>query len=247
MGGARVAMKLAADRVDAQREAGDAAARLLRIRLRRRLIGAAALLLGAVVFVPMLLQHPPKTVPDTIPIAIPGENTPFVSHLSPAASGAVTGVVRPAPAVALSVSGTQASDAQAAAPAPDAPAAAAAAAPVPASTSTGGKATVAPAKAAAAANSDAGPSAAVAKHHSPHAKTRPLYVQAAAVVTPHAAREMVNRLRDAGFHAFYERANTSVGVRYRVRMGPYASHKRARHVRAQLRKLGIHANLVYAG
>ena len=238
-------MKLAADRVDAQREAGDAAARLLRIRLRRRLIGAAALLLGAVVFVPMLLQHPPKTVPDTIPIAIPGENTPFVSHLSPAASGAVTGVVRPAPAAAPPVSGAQgSSDAQTAAPTA---APAAAAVPAPASSSAGAKAAVAPAKAAAATKSDAGSPAAVAKHHSTHAQTRPLYVQAAAVVTPHAAREMVSRLRGAGFHAFYERANTSVGVRYRVRMGPYASHKRARHVRAQLRKLGIHANLVYAG
>ncbi len=240
MGGARVAMKLAADRVDAQREAGDAAARLLRIRLRRRLIGAAALLLGAVVFVPMLLQHPPKTVPDTIPIAIPGENTPFVSHLSPAASGAVTGVVRPAPAAVPPVSGaqesgTQESGAQAAAVQAAAPA------------SAGAKAAVAPAKAAAATKSDAGSPAAVAKHHSTHAQTRPLYVQAAAVVTQHAAHEMVGRLRAAGFHAFYERANTSVGVRYRVRMGPYASHKRARHVRAQLRKLGIHANLVYAG
>ena len=234
-------MKLAADRVDAQREAGDAAARLLRIRLRRRLIGAAALLLGAVVFVPMLLQHPPKTVPDTIPIAIPGENTPFVSHLSPAASGAVTGLVRPAPAAVPPVSGAQESGTQAAAPV------SAAAPPAPASTSAGAKAAVSPVKAAAATKSDAGSPAAVAKHHSTHAQTRPLYVQAAAVVTPHAAREMVSRLRGAGFHAFYERANTSVGVRYRVRMGPYASHKRARHVRAQLRKLGIHANLVYAG
>ena len=232
-------MKLAADRVDAQREAGDAAARLLRIRLRRRLIGAAALLLGAVVFVPMLLQHSPKTVPDTIPIAIPAENTPFVSRLSPAASGPVTGVVRPAPAAPPPVSGT-ATDPQAAAPTPSV------AAPAPASTSAGAKA-VAPAKSAPAAKSDAGSSAAVAKHHSTHAKARPLYVQAAAVVTPHAARQMVSRLRGAGFHAFYERANTSVGVRYRVRMGPYASHKQARHVRAQLQKLGIHANLVYAG
>ncbi len=230
-------MKLAADRVDAQREAGDAAARLLRIRLRRRLIGAAALLLGAVVFVPMLLQHSPKTVPDTIPIAIPGENTPFVSHLSPTASGAVTGVLRAAPPG----SGAQISEVQAAPPIP------VAAVPAPASTSTAAKAVAAPAPAAAAAKPDAGSSAAVAKHHSSHAKARPLYVQAAAVVTPHAAREMVNRLRGAGFHAFYERANTAVGVRYRVRMGPYASHKRARHVRAQLRKLGIHANLVYAG
>lgn len=67
------------------------------------------------------------------------------------------------------------------------------------------------------------------------------------MVTSHAARDMVKRLRDAGFHAFYERAHTSVGIRYRVRMGPYSSRRRARHVRAQLRKHGIHANLVHAG
>ncbi len=243
-------MKLAADRVDAQREAGDTAARLLRIRLRRRLIGAAALLLGAVVFVPMLLQHPSKTVPNSIPIAIPGENTPFVSHLSSETSGAVTGVVRPVPVVVPPAAGAPGSGTQTSGtPTADAQAArlpSTVAAPHPASTSADGK-TVAPAKAAPTAKSETGSSAAVALRHSTHAKARPLYVQAAAVVTPHAAREMVTRLRDAGFHAFYERANTAVGVRYRVRMGPFASHQRARHVRAQLRKLGIHANLVYAG
>ncbi len=240
-------MKLAADRVDVQREAGDAAARLLRIRLRRRLIGAAALLLAAVVFVPMLLQRPPETVPDTIPIVIPGENTPFVSHLAPAASGAVSGVLRPAPAAATvptsetSTAGTPTPETQTAGPAA---AAAVSASPSRAADPKAAMPRTAPQ--AAAAGSRAG-SAAVAAQHSTHAKARPLYVQAAAVVTPHAAREMVDRLRGAGFHAFYERANTAVGVRYRVRMGPYASHKRARRVRAQLRKLGIHANLVRAG
>jgi hypothetical protein len=63
----------------------------LRVRMRRRLIGAAALLLGTAVVVPMMLDRAPPPLPDNIPIDIPSERTPFVPRLSlpSSAAGAV--------------------------------------------------------------------------------------------------------------------------------------------------------------
>src|SRR6267154_2201461 len=65
---------------DAFLRAGQAA--LVRVRTRRRLIGAAALLLGTAVVVPKILDPAPKTLPDNIPIDIPSERTPFAPRLS---------------------------------------------------------------------------------------------------------------------------------------------------------------------
>jgi DedD protein len=53
----------------------------LKLRARRRLIGAAALLLAAVIVVPMVLDPAPRRVPDTVPIDIPSEKTPFTPRL----------------------------------------------------------------------------------------------------------------------------------------------------------------------
>jgi DedD protein len=53
----------------------------LKIRARRRLIGAAALLLAAVIVVPMVLDPAPRRVVDTVPIEIPSEKTPFTPRL----------------------------------------------------------------------------------------------------------------------------------------------------------------------
>lgn len=59
----------------------------LRTRARRRLIGAAALLLVVVIAVPMVLDPAPRAVADNIPIDLPSDRTPFAPKLlsSPAA------------------------------------------------------------------------------------------------------------------------------------------------------------------
>jgi DedD protein len=81
---------------EADKSAGDPAAvaeqaEQLRARARRRLIGAAVLLLGAAVFVPMFLDPAPRPLPDNIPIDIPSDRTPFAPRLSlPAETGADT-------------------------------------------------------------------------------------------------------------------------------------------------------------
>jgi DedD protein len=58
------------------------AAQVLRARARRRLIGAAALLLAAVIVVPMILDPAPKPLPSNIPIDLPSEKSPFKPRLA---------------------------------------------------------------------------------------------------------------------------------------------------------------------
>ncbi|HEY9321569.1 MAG TPA: SPOR domain-containing protein, partial [Achromobacter sp.] len=65
----------------------------LRGRARRRLAGAVALVLAAVIVLPMVLDSQPVPVADNIPIRVPERNTPFQPQVSepqataPAASG----------------------------------------------------------------------------------------------------------------------------------------------------------------
>jgi DedD protein len=60
----------------------EAQAAELRIKARRRLAGAVALILAAVVVLPMLLDSEPAPVASNIPIRIPDRQTPFQPHLS---------------------------------------------------------------------------------------------------------------------------------------------------------------------
>lgn len=81
----------------------EAQASELRVRARRRLAGAVALVLAAVVVLPMLLDSEPVPVADDISIRIPDRNTSFQASLpsapaqtvdtlvdTPAAAGQVT-------------------------------------------------------------------------------------------------------------------------------------------------------------
>ena len=54
----------------------------LRIKARRRLAGAVALILAAVVVLPMLLDSEPAPVASNIPIRIPDRQTPFQPNLT---------------------------------------------------------------------------------------------------------------------------------------------------------------------
>jgi DedD protein len=64
-------------------DAGRSQVERMRVRARRRLIGAAALLLLVVVLVPMVLDNTPRPLPDSIPIDMPSDRTPFAPKLAP--------------------------------------------------------------------------------------------------------------------------------------------------------------------
>ena len=55
---------------------------IVRVRARRRLIGAAALLLTVAIVVPMVLDPEPRPASDNIAIDIPSEKTPFTPRLA---------------------------------------------------------------------------------------------------------------------------------------------------------------------
>ena len=242
-------------------------AQALRVRARRRLIGAAALLLAAVIVVPMVLDPAPRPVPDTVPIDIPSEKTPFNPRLplppvpDPAQGGAP-------------IEGGDASKADGSAKPSVSPVTEsgkdAGAAPVP-----GKDAEKAPAKPAEQAGSKTPDKAAdksvdksagettrdpskstdaqrardilEGKATTPAAKASAdgkFFVQAAAPRSESAASELAARLKKSGLPAFTERVQASDGTRWRVRVGPYATRAEAERARTRLRELGTGADLI---
>lgn len=220
---------------------------VLRTRARRRLIGAAALLLAVAVVLPMVLDKEPRPVPDAIPIDIPSDKTPFSPRLAlPPPPEAGNAPVAPLPDAAPVEEGKGE-------PAPKA------------------DRTETPAKAAdkgdakAPANPPASPIAKATDRAAEEKRARDILegktteataaapvkngkylLQAAALGSESAARELAARLKKAGFASFTERTDTKDGVRYRVRLGPYATRDEAERARARLRAIGINASVVTA-
>jgi DedD protein len=192
----------------------------IRVRMRRRLIGAAALLLGTAVVVPMMLDPAPRPLPDNIPIDIPSERTPFSPRLSlpSTARGAeAPGAMEGKPSEGRSTESGQ---------------------------GTGGSASssaASPAAPEAPKTIDEPPSPAAPGGASAPAKW---FVQAAALSSEGAARQLSERLSKAGMAPFVERAENGGAVMYRVRLGPFASREAAVKARRHLRALGIGSNVV---
>jgi len=69
-------------------------------------------------------------------------------------------------------------------------------------------------------------------------------LQAAALASESAARDLVARLKKAGFAPYTEKISTQNGDRIRVRLGPFATREDAEQARAKLKALGIQAGVV---
>jgi DedD protein len=188
----------------------------IRVRMRRRLIGAAALLLGTAVVVPMMLDPTPRPLPDNIPIDIPSERTPFSPRLSLPSEAHSAGSSSPAEARGAESGQGTGGPASSSAQSPPAPVEAPKAIDEPPSAATPGGASAA----------------------------GKWFVQAAALSSESAARQLSERLSKAGMAPFVERAETGGAVLYRVRLGPFASRDAAVKVRRHLRALGIGSNVV---
>jgi DedD protein len=202
----------------------------LKIRARRRLIGAAVLLLAAVVVVPMILDPTPRPLPDSIPIDIPSEREPFTPRLSlpplPESAGPAAAPDAEAPAVeAAPEQGTTKAEAE---PAKQGEAAKKS---EPVEPGDGKKADPAKTKAEPA------------KPPAPATEGR-YAVQAAAMSTDKAAQDLSTKLKKGGLAVYVERIDTKEGVRFRVRVGPFASRDAAEAARARLAILGISGSVV---
>ena len=245
----------------------------LKKRARRRLIGAIALVTVVAVFLPMVLDHEPKSVSQDISIQIPSQNAgTFTSKIVPVVPG---GDGKAAPAAETPpVVAPVAEPAKAAAPAPkEAAPAVKEAAPAAAKTAVAEPKT----KAKPQTDSEAAP----AKEKAPEPKAKPktktvaphdseaapakeatskpkakqtaktessdsgsFVVQVAALTDIDKAKLMREQIVGAGIKAYTEVVPTAKGSVTRVRAGPFASREAAEKARDSLKKLGLAGNVV---
>lgn len=200
----------------------------LRRRARRRLVGAVALTLFAVVVLPMLFNPEPKPLGPGVDIRIPDQSTPFEPRMT-------TPKIQP-PEVehepAAQPAGGQAplkapplTSAPAVSPAPPVtpprqPPPAPGTKPLPSAAKPTTQAATVERKPAPAAESFA---------------ARGYFLQLGAFSNEANARQLADKARAAGFDVVVQ----AVGGQVRVRMGPYAERNEALKMQARLRAKGF--------
>lgn len=190
-------------------------------KMRRRLVGAVALVTALVIILPMLLENSPKPHEGSLELRIPDKDKSgaFTSQMVVAESAPD---VTPLPPV----------DAEQ--PTESAPAAAA-----PAQHPSGKPATAEPphkpeqGKKAAPAKADAHKTA---EHKAGFA------VQVGAFSHASAAKELQDKLKQRGWHAYTQKAGDTV----RVRVGPYSTRADAETQQRKLAAQGVHPAAVVA-
>ena len=221
----------------------------LRKRARRRLLGAIALVLLAVIFLPMVLDKEPKPVTQDVVIQIPSQNQgQFVSKIVPVAPETKASVrTEPQPgdkALAKSEAGILSPRV---APATT-PAAAPKAAAEPAPAATPAPAEPAKPKVAAKPAEKSKPEAKPAASAKAETKTAPpvagqFVVQVAALADTVKAEAMKDQILAGGYAAYTESVPTASGPVLRVRAGPFATRAAAEAARDKLKGLGMAGNV----
>jgi DedD protein len=215
----------------------------MRRRARHRLIGAAVLVLAAVIGFPLLFDTQPRMVAVDIPIEIPDRNKvqPLPAPTAPVAAGRVT----PAPAASAPAAAPVAA-------APAAPVASAVAEAPPAEPATKPAEPPKPVARAEPAAPKPDPKAEEA------AKARALLegrsveaaasgrfvVQVGAFADAAKAREARQKVERAGLKTYTNVAETKDGKRIRVRAGPFASRAEADKAAEKIKGLDLPAAIL---
>ena len=198
-------------------------------RARRRLIGATALVLAAIIGLPMIFdadpnkpladdietQIPDKTssAPDSIkPQPVPQSATQKVVELTPAA---------PPPAPPQPPTELKTSTEPAKAPKPN----------------TEASDKPAPDKSAEGKASGEEDKSQVKE------KARKYLLQVAAVNSKTKADDLKSRLKESGIKAYSEKISTKEGDRFRVRVGPFATREEAEKMQSRVKKLGLNGSV----
>jgi DedD protein len=231
-------------------------------RARRRLVGAIAMVVAAVVILPMVLDSHPKPVTDDISIDIPNRPAPKAAAddedtqagVAPdnpapdnassalAASGGAPAVAAPAMANATTQQGTTAAAAQAGKSSkPQAPAVAANPAPAPARPV---KVTPAPTQSAANTTTTPGNTDAAAADADSGTPASPpgsrFAVQLGSFPDDASAKTWAAKLKAAGVPAYTERRKQADGtMRTLLRAGPFADRAAASAAIAKVREAGL--------
>ncbi|KQZ98245.1 MAG: SPOR domain-containing protein [Achromobacter sp.] len=242
----------------------------LRGRARRRLAGAVALVLAAVIVLPMVLDSQPTPVDDNIPIKVPERNTPFQPQVSepqatapaepsaptdPAAVPTPPGVTSVPPVAAAS--NTPHATAPAAQPVTPAvppvtpPKPEVKPKPEPAKPAT-------PAKPDSRSDDGARALALLEGRNAPASSPKPdapkpaaskgnFVLQIAAYTTSEDAQSRRGKLHQAGVtNAFVEQATINGKQQFRLRVGPFPSREAAQAAQARLRTLGYDNGFIAA-
>ncbi len=208
----------------------------LKKRARRRLVGAIALMLLAVVFLPMVLDKEPKPVGQDITIRIPSqEATPFRPQTpAPIAAPQVNQV---APKVNQTVPEVPKQSAGAAQKVAEKPVATAEdVKPAEAPQQASQPKSVVPAENAKPAKSD--PDAKQVQH-APTGKLQGYEIQLGAFANMNNAKQRQARLNALGVRFYTEKIKTPGGEKLRIRAGPYATREEAEKVMNRLKAQGI--------
>jgi DedD protein len=239
-------------------------------RARRRLIGAVALVLAAVIGLPMILDTEPKPLADDIAIQIPSKDKPAQpsrENRQPAATPSskvpastsldpTEEVIEPSPAAGTNEKQTAKTAAAASvtnekkaggelgetskSPTAGKPA-------VMQSSKTESRAEAKPvekpddaSRAIALLQGKPDPKTAAEK------KSGKFVIQVAALATKEKVNELQAKLKNAGIKSYTQKVATDSGERIRIRVGPFDSKDDADRMRARIGKLGMTGTLIPA-
>ena len=207
-------------------------------RARRRLIGATALVLAAIIGLPMIFDADPnKPLADDVETQIPDkaspatESTPSRPVQPPAAQAVTQKVVEPTAPTQLPVPPKAASEVKTA-PEPAKPEPVKTAKPN--SEASDKPASEKTAERKAPAEQDKSP----AKE-----KARKYLLQVAAVNSKSKADDLKDRLKESGIKAYSEKISTKNGDRFRIRVGPFANREEVEKMQARVKKIGLNGSV----
>ena len=250
-------------RRDAEPRAGADAVQEARLRARRRLIGAAVLVVIGVIGFPLLFESQPRPIPVDIPIEIPRKDAspalamPTVRPAKPAPAVPIEPIAEPA--VSASASNATASsapvitetraDAGRERPALTAQTEPAPPKPVPVTPKPVVNAAVMPTlsstpahvAAAEAKHAQAAPDGQSSDASDTNTQAGRFVVQVGAFAESSAARDMRHKVEKLGLKTYTQMTQTSAGNRIRVRVGPFASRDEAERVQAKIKATGTPA------
>lgn len=232
-------------------------------RARRRLVGAVALVLAAVIVLPMVLDSEPKPLAEDIAIQIPSKDTPAVRQDSgrsastakprmPASAGLDNDEEIIHPGMATAIPATQQKSTAIISPEPGK-----ATKPEPSQKQAPkleDRVTVQPIPARKLESSERikvqPEPKTLAKAEAPtgsgEVKAISYLVQIAALGSQDKVNELQKKLKSAGIKSHTQKVATASGERIRVRVGPFANKEEADSMRARLGKLGLNGTLVPA-
>lgn len=213
-------------------QGGDADVQLKK-RARRRLIGAIALVLLAVIVLPMVMDHEPRPTGPEIQVQIPSKNAP--------PTGAKPGAVQAVPPVAAFPQKQESKSAEAGDPPPTN---AVVTKPLSEPATAPAKPAASPAPASKVAESNKKPDEADARALAALGG-KSASAGGAWVVKLGAYRDQGNvkvllgKLKEMGIPAYAEKLDSPQGPRTRVRAGPFADREAATRAQARIKTIGV--------